>query len=105
MQELKTRDNIPSVVGTSTSTFSSRAQNLEERRTNNNGEFKDQISTNLLQYLEVENLSEEVALQLLPDELKSYPYLVRGSFTNYRKDIFLHSAFADFQNICSLVDQ
>jgi hypothetical protein len=106
VRELKrSRDKIPSEVGTSTSMCSSRTQSLEERRANYDGEFKHRRSTNLLQYLEIENLSEEVALQILPDELKSYPFLVRGSFANNRKGFFSHSAFADFQSICTLVDK
>ena len=104
-REFKAKDKIPSVVGSSTSTCSARTENLEERRTKYCGEFKDRRSTNLLQYLQVENLSEDVALQILPDEIKSYPYLVRGSFANNRKGIFLHSAFADFQSICTLLDK
>ena len=62
VRELKGKwDKIPSEVGTSTSMCSSRTQSLEERRTNYDDEFKHRRSTNLLQYLEVENLSEEVA--------------------------------------------
>ena len=56
-------------------------------------------------YIELENLTQEETLQMLPDELKTYPVLVRVAFSNNRKGIFPHSTFQDFQILSSLVEK
>jgi len=98
-------DVISSVVGSSTEHTSSCRSKLDDRRCFYEGEFKNRRAIQLLSYLELENLTEEETLQMLPEELKTYPGLVRAAFSNNKKGMFPHSAFQDFQTLSSLVEK